>query len=323
MPTPSGGVYSINDNSNHTEIKFKDLPADNGPLKWSIDPVSQIDTALGAKWPTVKPFVLTKADQFRLPKPPGLTDARYVKAFNEVQDIGRKGEYPADTSRKKGETFRAIFWGYDGTPNLCAPPRLYNQLVRTITTDKKVSEPIELARILALCNTTMADAAIAAWDSKYSHRYWRPVTGIRWPGQENGVSGDPSNKPDPMWQPLGSPNTDSTKANFTPPFPAYPSGHATFGGALFTALRSIFADTGDDTPFVLVSDEFNGKHKGMSDKKNRPYLPLSFVSLQDAEFENAFSRVWLGVHWRFDGEDGIALGRNVGEFVVNNAFAKA
>ncbi|WP_198021633.1 vanadium-dependent haloperoxidase [Mesorhizobium sp. WSM3224] len=304
------------DGSDHTEINFKDLPVDDGPRKWSIDPVSKIETALGAKWPTVKPFVLSKADQFRLSDPPNLTDEKYIKAFNEVKDIGRKGEYPADTSRRKGETFRAIFWGYDGTPNLCAPPRLYNQLIRTITNDKKISDALELSRVFALCNTVMADAAIAAWDSKYHHRFWRPVTGIQW----TGMGGDTSNVPDPTWEPLGSPNTDSIKSNFTPPFPAYPSGHATFGGALFTALRLIFPDTGDDTPFVLVSDEFNGKHKGIHDKANRPYLPLSFVALEDAEFENAFSRVWLGVHWRYDGEDGIALGRNVGKFVVENSF---
>lgn len=312
-----------NDNSNHTEIKFQDLASDNGPLKWSPDPVSRIETALGAKWSTVTPFVLKTGDQFRLSKPPQLTDPKYVMAFNQVKDIGKKGNYPADTSRKKGETFRAIFWGYDGTPNLCAPPRLYNQLVRTITASKKISNPLELARIFALCNTAMADAAIAAWDSKYFHRYWRPVTGIRWPSGQNGVSGDATNIPDPNWEPLGSPNTDATKKNFTPPFPAYPSGHATFGGALFATLRLIFPETGDDTPFVLVSDEFNGKHKGVDDATFRPYLPLAFVAFEDAESENAFSRIWLGVHWLFDGEDGISLGRNIENFVFNNAFAAA
>ncbi|MER8388371.1 vanadium-dependent haloperoxidase [Mesorhizobium sp. M0166] len=310
------------DGTNHQEIKFADLPPDNGPLKWSIDPVSKIETALGAKWKDVTPFLLMKGDQFRLPDPPKLNDARYIAAFDEVKDIGKKGVYPMDTSRKKGETFRAIFWGYDGTPNLCAPPRLYNQLVRTITADKKISDPAELARILALCNTAMADAAIAAWDSKFTHRYWRPVTGIRWPGMEGDAKGDASNVPDPTWEPLGSPNTDSKKANFTPPFPAYPSGHATFGGALFQVLRMIFKDTGDDTPFVLVSDEFNGKHKGVNDAKPRRYLPLSFVALQDAEFENAFSRVWLGVHWRQDGEDGIQLGNKVGNWAFQNGFAE-
>lgn len=308
------------DGANHQEIKYSDLPPETGPRKWSPDPVSKIQTALGAKWATVKPFLLTKSDQFRLNEPPGLNDPKYVKAFNEVKDIGRKGEFPKDTSRRDGETFKAVFWGYDGTPNLCAPPRLYNQVVRKIAQDvKRISDASELARLLALCNTAMADAAIAAWDSKYHWRFWRPVTGIRW----TGPGGNPGNSADLSWEPLGSPDTNATEGNFTPPFPAYPSGHATFGGALFQVLRRVFETDGKYFPFVLVSDEFNGENRGVNDKLPRPLLPLSYISLADAEFENAFSRIWLGVHWRFDGDDGIALGNHVGDWAFEHGFGKA
>jgi hypothetical protein len=306
------------DGSQLQEIKFSDLPPDNGIGKWAIDPISKIQTALGARWGMVSPFLLQSGSQFRLSAPPAPNNLRFIKAFNEVKDVGRAGDFPKDTSRREGEKFKAIFWAYDGTPNLCAPPRLYNQVIRTIGVDvKKISDPTELARLFALCNTAMADAAIAAWDSKYHWRYWRPVTGLRWaaPGL------DPSNIPDQNWQPLGSPDTNAAGPNFTPPFPAYPSGHATFGGALFQVLRRVFAADGDRIPFVLVSDEFDGQNRGVGDKGPRPYLPSSYVVLSDAEFENAFSRVWLGVHWRPDGEDGIALGNKVGDWAFDHAFA--
>jgi hypothetical protein len=86
-------------------------------------------------------------------------------------------------------------------------------------------------------------------------------------------------------------------------------------------LRRVFSADDDRIPFVLVSDEFNGQNRGVGDKLPRPYLPNSFVVLSDAEFENAFSRVWLGVHWRPDGEDGIALGNKVGNWAFDHGFA--
>ena len=57
-------------------------------------------------------------------------------------------------------------WAYDGTPSLCAPPRLYNQIAMQIA-DQMALDAIELARLLALVNTAMADAGIAIWESKY------------------------------------------------------------------------------------------------------------------------------------------------------------
>ena len=57
------------------------------------------------------------------------------------------------------------------------------------------------------------------------------------------------------WQPLGAPASFGG-TNFTPPFPAYTSGHATFGGALFQTLRRFYGR--DDIAFVFTSDEFNG-----------------------------------------------------------------
>lgn len=38
------------------------------------------------------------------------------------------------------ETFEGIFWAYDGTPGLCAPPRLYNKLAQDYALQKGVSD---------------------------------------------------------------------------------------------------------------------------------------------------------------------------------------
>ena len=122
------------------------------------------------------------------------------------------------------------------------------------------SDVVELARLLALVNVAMADAGIAIWESKYHYEYWRPVTGIREADAGTGPSGQGDRNPatlgDPIYSPLGAPASNLNGPNFTPPFPAYPSGHAGFGGALFQILRRFYGT--DNIPFTFVSDEFNG-----------------------------------------------------------------
>src|SRR5438552_10507360 len=103
------------------------------------------------------------------------------------------------------------------------------------------TDGIELARLLALVNVAMADAGIAIWDSKYYYNVWRPITGIRESETGTGPTGagdaNPDTIGDPTWSPLGAPASNLQGPNFTPPFPAYPSGHAGFGGAFFQTLR--------------------------------------------------------------------------------------
>jgi hypothetical protein len=70
----------------------------------------------------------------------------------------------------------------------------------------------------------------------------------------------------------------------TPPFPSYPSGHSTQSAAAAAVMAELFPDRAD-------------------------------VYRKKAE-EASLSRVWGGVHYRFDVESGEALGARVGEAVV-------
>src|SRR5262249_43427296 len=150
------------------------------------------------------PFVMKSAGQFRLPAPPALTDDAYKHALVAVQAIGGDPAHGTGTSRTMRQTHIGVFFGYDGTPGLCAPPRLYNQIVRKIALQQKMRGVSKMARLFALANVAMADAGIAAWESKYYYQYWRPITGIR--EAENG---------NPAWHPLGAPNTNTAGPNFT------------------------------------------------------------------------------------------------------------
>jgi PAP2 superfamily len=281
------------------------FPANKKPGKWQIDPISQLMVALGGNWPKVKPFVMTSSDQFRAPPPPppSLKNEAYKQAFKEVLSLGGDPAHGTNTSRTEFETFMSRFWAYDGTPGLCAPPRLYNMITRTIALQQKMLALPEIARLFALVNVAMADAAIASWDSKYFYQFWRPVTAIR-------------EQSDPKFYPLGAPDTNTNGPNFTPPFPAYTSGHATFGGALFQILRQFWPDA---TPFTFVSDEYNGKNKDINGQ-TRPLRPASFKSFSEAEYDNAQSRIYMGIHWQFDADQGIIQGNHVADYVFQHAF---
>ena len=286
--------------------------------KWRQDPVSLLPIALGSRWgEMVEPFALRSADQFPIPAPPATGSPEFIAAFDEVKNFGGCGSDPvacsvgADgfvtpTVRTAEQAQIGVFWGYDGTPGLGTPPRLYNQIAIQIA-QQKGSSGLELARLLALINVAMADAGLAAWQAKYEYEFCRPITAIRSAGF-------------PTWTPLGAPASNKIGPNFTPPFPSYASGHATFGAALFQILRRFYGT--DEIPLVIESDEFNGLTKDNTGVV-RPRLSRSYANLSQAEEENAQSRIYLGIHWSFDKTAGISQGRRVADYIMDQIFTPA
>ena len=231
------------------------------------------------------------------------------------------------------QTLIGIYWGYDGAKGLGTPPRFYNQIVRVIAAARG-NTVAENARLFALVNVAMADAGILAWDQKYCHDFWRPVVGIREHDVSMGPTGTGNNNINndchTFWLPLGAPSTNSSAKNFTPPFPAYPSGHATFGAAAFhmtrlfygvapgnRALDDLAKDLSATTDLEFVSEEFNGvntDNKGTVRPRHSRNFPNGLWQMIE---ENGRSRVYLGVHWVFDafavtGSGNIDLTQNVG-----------
>lgn len=304
-------VAEVNVGPNHP---LSDLPG-----HWRPDPIANQPVALGAHWGQCRPFVLTSGDQFRAPPPPSLDSAEYAAAFEEAKNIGGDG-IVTPTARTAEQTMTGTFWAYDGTPSLCAPPRLYNQITIHIGDQMHLNQ-LEMARLLVLANIAMADAAIAVWESKYYYDFWRPVTGIRESDPGTGPTGlgdgNDATVGDTTFTPLGAPASNLTGPNFTPPFPSYPSGHGGIGGALFQTMRRFFGT--DNIAFTFVSDEFNGVTR--DDQGNvRPYLPRTFSTLSQAEEENGQSRIYLGIHWQFDKTAAIAQGEQVADYVFDHAF---
>ena len=285
------------------------------PGKHRPDPLNPNQGFLTPQWGQVKPFAITN---FLAAEPPKPNSMRYEQDFNDVKEKGAL----KDSTRTAEETTIGLFWGYDGAQKLGVPPRLYNQIVRVIAT-KKGNSLAQNVRLFALVNLALADAGIQCWNSKYYYEVWRPVVGVReadpgW-GPTGKGDGNPKTTGDAFWLPLGAPRTNPLPgtANFTPNFPAYPSGHATFGAACFEVM-SLFYGT-DVIPFEFVSDELDGKSVDV-DGSQRTRHTRSFNTLSDAMLENARSRVYLGVHWQFDADGGVESGKKIAETVFNKVL---
>lgn len=287
-----------------------------------VDPLHPGQGFQGPDWGHAPPF-LAALQPFAVP--PGgnvagdFTPTPYYLA--EFQEVAAKGAETSAT-RTPDEEEIGIFWGYDGARRLGTPPRLYAQVAMTVLDGIAARPgswmtPARYLEALTAMAVAMADAGIQAWHYKYStpHMLWRPVLGIR-----NAPAGVAGAVADPQWRPLGAPATNQTnpaQLAATPNFPSYPSGHATFGGAAFEVLRrfirrhdaaSQFTDEEEDNiAFTFVSDEFDGVNTDLRTGKPRQRVARSYRSLWQAIVENSESRIWLGVHWRFDG-----LSRQIG-----------
>ena len=235
----------------------------------------------------------------------------YTQAYNELLAFGGDG-VNSPTIRTAEQTEIGIYWGYDGQPGLGTPPRLYNQIGQLIAEQQGNTE-VQNARLFALINFGQADAGIACWEDKYFHDFWRPVTAIR----EGANDGNPNTVGDPEWTPHGAPADNGNGTNFTPPFPAYASGHATFGAAFFQMLTRFYGT--EHIPFTFISDELNGATIDQNGQV-RPVRPRSFQTFSQASEENGQSRIYLGIHWSFDKVQGIKCGNHIADFIFEHTL---
>ena len=291
------------------------------------DPMNGGQGFLGPRYGFLRPFAISTFHP--LAKYPLIGTAPYLADLTEVAAKGAAADTNGNT-RTVDEAVIGIYWAYDGVEQIGTPPRQYNQILRTIAKAKGLTTE-EMARLFLLANVAMGDAGVQAWFYKYHYDLWRPVVGIRehdagmGPGTLSATNPVPS-PCDPFWKPLGAPKTNTLTLgthSFTPPFPAYPSGHATFGAATFQITRrylasigkaNIAADGTDDIAFDFVSDELNGASADLDGGTRARHL-RHFTGLHQAMYENSISRIFLGVHWRFDG----TTGHNPVEMLANAA----
>ncbi len=257
----------------------------SGPSLWQPT-FPDFTPALLPRWGSVRTFAADETDVIPPPleystSPSSAIYQQALDVMNTVNEINAGGR---DEDKWIGE-----FWS-DDCPILTFTPagRWYavaNQLVE--------NENLRLDRAVILyahLGMALNDAGVRAWAEKYRYNYQRPIDYIRqvMPGTED-------------WNTIMCP--DGSGNYFTPNFPAYPSGHATFGAVA-----------------AVVFEKFFGTNVGMTDRCHEGRTefrgePRTFARFRDMAVENGYSRIPLGVHFQMDSDAGIDLGYQIGEKV--------
>jgi hypothetical protein len=248
-------------------------PGGSGPGVWIPTPPAFLPYLL-PQWGFVVPFGMSSSSQFRPPGPPSLDSQRYAADYEEVKQLGAL----VGSTRTEDQTEIALFWA-DGAGTE-TPPGHWNSIAQIIAAARGTTLEQD-ARLFALLNIAMADAAICSWDAKYTYDFWRPVTAIA----------------------FAEPQLNWMSFIVTPPFPDYTSGHSTFSAASATVLPLFFGT--EDLPFTTGSDFLPGVFR-------------SFSTCQDAAEEAALSRIYGGIHFRSASEDGLQAGSSIGDWTVTH-----
>ncbi len=248
------------------------------PGRWQPTP-PRFRPALLPRWSSLATFCGPRPADLDPGPPPALTSAAYAADVNEVKRLGGRDS----AARTAEQTEIARFWADDA--GTVSPPGHWNVIARTVARQRGHT-PDKNARLFALLNLALADAAIVCWDCKFKYGLWRPVDAIRRADE----GGNPATDPDRSWTPLLE----------TPPFPSYTSGHSTFSGAAAAVLAD-FCRT-DDVRFRVTSEGLPG-------------VTRTFASFRAAAEEAGRSRIYGGIHYEFDNRNGLAVGRKVGEMV--------
>lgn len=245
-------------------------------------------TALEPHWSELRPFVLDSAYELKCPRPPAFdmnSNSVFYKALMEVK-------HSVDSLNEEQKHI-ADFWDDN--------PFKMNVTGHVMYATKKFSPGGHWMNIVGIAaqkanadlHTTIAayaqtsialfDGFLSCWTEKFTSNYIRPESVI--------------NKfIDHDWQPFIQ----------TPPFPSYVSGHSTISAATAEVMTNYFGDMAfTDTSSV----EFGIKSR-------------SFKSFHDAAQEASISRLYGGIHYRFDLDEGNALGRKVGELVMKRLQLK-
>ena len=258
----------------------RQIPPNNDPGQWQPTP-PDFSPAANAHVPLITPFALESSSQFRPGPPPALTSAEYAHDFNETKAVGSANS----TVRTPDQTQVALVWRLPLT-NVT----VWNRIAQDVAKSRDTSLP-QTARMFALLDMAMSDGLETSFGSKFHYGLWRPVTAIRRAAED----GNPATEADPNW---------TTLHPTTPPYPTYAGNAATIGASCATVLSGVF---GNAVPFEVHWDAYGF-----------PGVTRSYPDFWAAANEEADSRIYGGIHFRFDSVAGQQIGSNVGGYVIGH-----
>ena len=274
-------------------------------LKWSPTgtfysavPGAAFDTFERGLFPghgKIKPWTMKTGSQFRARDFYDPASPEFADEFDNIRRLGG-----ADSSiRTEDEAEIALFWE-DG-PWGVTPPGHFIYIAMQVLQHQQI-DFLDQARNFALIGMTQCDASISAWDSKYHHDILRPESAIRQRADKMSNS-DPRVHCQSNWQSYIP----------TPAFPAYTSGHSTFGAAGCEMISLIQGtdkiNISGQSPDLVLWPQLRG-------------ITRHWTSLNQIAEENGMSRLYGGVHWLLDHTQAMEAGRGIAQQAFNTLFQK-
>jgi hypothetical protein len=288
--------YSKTDAVGHEAYKNptdKNYPDGTVPGEWKRT-APDFSNPLLPNWGKVRTFAIND-DEKKIPAPIPYSEnpnSEYYVQGKEVQNVVNNIKAGKDYERN----WIAIFWSDDCPKVTFTPAGRWIAVANQVVKDHAGNLEKALMTYVKV-SMALSDAGVAAWHEKFRYKVERPV------GYIQNVLGDKN------WTTIMCPNPASG-VFVTPPFPAYPSGHSTFGGA---AAEILTAEYGSN---IGMTDRC---HEGRTDFIGTPRSFDNFYAMGE---ENAYSRIPIGVHWRMDCEQGLKLGYRIARKVNSLPWKK-
>ncbi|NJL82796.1 MAG: vanadium-dependent haloperoxidase, partial [Chloroflexaceae bacterium] len=227
---------------------------------------------------------------------PDFGSEEYAQEIEEIRRIGGAENTALTTIERTADQEELVFFWLVDDVDTERPPGQWLRIGQEVSVAEEQSL-IDSARTLAQLGVAQANAGIIAWTGKWfpgdgQAPQPRPVSVIN---HIAGNDGSDLTIQDPDWRSFDD----------TPPFPDYVSGHATFGGASYAVLESIF---GEDYEFSTITQELDG-------------VTRSFSSFEEAARENTESRFFAGVHVRSAGIEGETAGFAAAQAILDTLAA--
>jgi hypothetical protein len=256
------------------EVHF--FQGDDAPGRWRPTP-SLFATS---RTNDIKPFLFAALSDVPALPPPMLGTPTYLQQLAESRSLG--GLHGSE--RTPEETTDAYFWASQTSQR-----GFVDLAVRLLAAHRPLRGVYAEARVMAELTAALADSAIITWNEKAKYSFWRPITAIR------------ANGADAAWAPLIE----------TPPFPEYPSGHATDCYVGAGVLEAAFPDLAG--PILYLSSAYMepldgltipapitfgmGQHAQSAQAEAAGGSALRFASLAAAATNCSNSRIWAGAHF--------------------------
>lgn len=256
------------------------------PGRWQPTPPALANAAFTHVL-SAAPLALLTPTQYLPPPPPALTSARYAADLNEIKLLGKSDS----ATRTPEQTAIARLWNGNATTGVGTATNfmsVWNAVVGTVAGERQLSL-LDTARLFVLMNVSVHDGLQTAQGSKFVYGLWRPVTAIR----QADADLNPATDPDVTWLPLLT----------TPPYPSYGGNMATIGASAARALELALGT--NDIPVTVTWKQSGGL----------PDVSHQFDGFWQVAQEQSDSRLFGGIHYRFDQEAGRNIGKATAEYV--------